>query len=137
MSVRNFTAVQQALEADARPSRKAVLGTILGLIEKNNFAALESHFTEATELHISGFPSIDGSWKGRQEVVEAIARNFGKIAEQHSRVEAMIEQGDSIALLMSEHGVLNGEPYRVRGVLWWTFEGDQVARTEEFVTRVA
>jgi ketosteroid isomerase-like protein len=137
MSERNFSEVESALKtrASEHPSRHAVLTEILGAIGQNDFAAVAKHLTEHAELHISGTHFMDGSWRGRDKVLGAIAANFDRITEQKSEVEAMIQQGDAIALLIREHGRLkpDGKPYGVRGVIWWTFEGDRLARVEEFL----
>lgn len=97
--------------------------------------ALETYFTKDIELHIHGFAPIDGSWVGRANVIAAATHNFQKLAQQEPQIETMVEQDDQIVWLLLESGYLreNGQRYEVRGVIWWTFEGTQIRRVEEFI----
>ena len=68
----------------------------------------------------------------------AITANFAKITEQVPEIESMIQQDDSIALVLRENGKLveDGQPYRIRGVMWFEFESAKVKRIEEFLHSV-
>ena len=67
--------------------------------------------------------------------MEAMAANFDRITDQKPEPQAIIEQGNCVAMLIREQGrwKQDGKPYSVRGVIWWTFEGERVAKVEEFV----
>lgn len=140
MSQRNFTALQSALAiaGEGSSNRTAVLTAVLGAIGRNDFGALAQHFTADAQLHIHGSSFFDGSWTGREAVLGAIVANFDKIAEQRPELESMVQQGDSIVALVCERGVLKQETkqYTLRGIMWWTFDGDQITRLEEFVAPV-
>jgi hypothetical protein len=86
-----------------------VLLAILGAIGAKDFESLHKHFTSDIELNIHGFTPVDGSWRGAAD-----------------------------AVLLHETGRLNadGGRYEVRGAIWYTFEGSQIKRIEEFLHTV-
>jgi|KBSSwiStaDraftv2_1062776.scaffolds.fasta_scaffold511889_2 ketosteroid isomerase-like protein len=137
MSERDFSRVASAFKPKTcdQPSLQGVLGEVLSAISRNDFAAISPHFTDEAELHIRGFESISGSWRGRDAVMTAIAANFESVTGQKPESEALIEQGNNIAMLIREEGrwKQTGKPYRVRGVIWWTFDGERISKVEEFV----
>jgi len=136
MESRDLSGVESAFQVTAAESSslKPVLAKILNAIKHDDFAAIAEHLTEQVELHIAGFQAMDGSWRGRERVLEAMAANFGQITEQKPETEALIEQGNRIAMLIRESGRWkeSGNSYSVRGVIWWTFEGNRLTRVEEF-----
>jgi len=125
--------------AAAKDTRLSVLHAAFDAIVQGNFEAFGDSVTEDVELNISGFGALDGRWKGRDQVVAATRRNFGMVAEQKPEIEGMISQGDSIAVLLRESGILksNGQAYRVRGVQWFTFAGDRIKKVDEVIASVA
>jgi hypothetical protein len=136
MPERNFVAISSTLEGTGNPvpdPQKVVLA-ILAAIGANDFEALRPHFTADAELHIYGFPASEGSWRGREHVLKAIESNFGMIAEQHPQIESMVHQDSILALRVHEIGrqKSNSVRYEANGVIWFTFEGAQVKRIEEF-----
>lgn len=136
MSERNFDSLNATLENSRSdgPDPKGVVLAILAAIGANDFQALHAHFTADAELHIHGFPASEGSWRGRQHVVKAIESNFGMIAEQHPRIVSMVHTGEVLALRLHETGLLKADArrYESDGVIWFTFEGAQIKRIEEF-----
>ena len=72
--------------------------------------------------------TLDGSWRGRADVLEATRRNFGTLSGQQPGIDAMISQGESVAVLLRESGVFKstGQAYSVRGVQWFTFAGGKI-----------
>lgn len=119
--------------------QQEVLLAVTRAIATSDFESLRQCFTEDIELHIHGLPSIDGSWRGREEVIPAIASNFGKITEQRPEIESTIQQGNVVAMLFRETGRFKSDRrrYQARCVLWYTFEGTQIKRVEEFVHMVS
>jgi ketosteroid isomerase-like protein len=81
---------------------------------------------------------LDGTWRGREEVLAATRRNFAEVADQKPAVESMISQGDSVAVLLRESGILksSGQPYSVRGVQWFTFAGGKIKKIDEIVASI-
>jgi hypothetical protein len=60
------------------------------------------------------------------------------LAEQKPEIESMIADGDRIALLLRENGILksNGQAYSVRGVQWFTFAGGKISKIDEIVASI-
>ncbi len=147
MPERDFTSLTFALE-NAPPTdagHRDVLTAVLAAIAANDTPSLANYFTEDAELHIHGFAPIAGSWYGRENVVAAADRNFDKLRQQTPHVEAMIEQGEHIALFVRETGLVqetsppgreDSRDYDVRGVIWWTFRDGKLRRVEEFIHAV-
>jgi ketosteroid isomerase-like protein len=137
MNSRDLSSVEPAFRVSSTEfsSLKPILAKILDAISRDDFAAIADHLTEQVELQISGFPSMDGCWRGREHVMQALTANFDKVTEQKPEPESVIEQGNQIAMLIRESGRWkeSGHPYRVRGVIWWTFDGNRLARVEEFI----
>ena len=114
---------------------QTVLHGVFDAVIQGNFDAFGKSMTEDVELNVSGFGPLDGSWRGRDEVVAATRRNFGLLGEQKPEIESMISQGDRIAVLLRESGIFksNGLPYSVRGVQWFTFADGKISKIEEIV----
>jgi len=81
---------------------------------------------------------MDGTWRGRAEVVAASRRNFGLLGNQKPEIESMICQGDRVAVLVRESGVLksNGQAYSVRGVQWFTFADGKIKKIDEVMASI-
>ena len=107
-------------------------------IIRGDFDTFGESLSDDAELSIVGFGPIDGTWKGRQEVVVATRRNFATLGQQEPEIEGMISQGTSAAILMRESGVLksNGQAYSVRGVQWFRFENGKIKRIDEIVASI-
>jgi ketosteroid isomerase-like protein len=117
---------------------QAVLHAAYTAVIQGDFDAFRDAVTEDVELYICGFSPMDGNWRGRREVVEATRKNFDLVAGQQPEVEAMISQGDYVAVLLRESGTLKstGQPYRLRGVQWFTFAHGKIKRIDEILTPV-
>jgi ketosteroid isomerase-like protein len=90
------------------------------------------------ELHISGFSALDGTWRGRDEVVAATRRNFAALDGQKPAIESTISQGDSVAVLIRESGIFksNGQAYSIRAVQWFTFSNGRIKKIDEIVASI-
>lgn len=114
-------------------STAAVLPAVLSAIAAGDFDSAGSYFTEDVALEIRGVPEMNGCWKGRAEVVEAMRVNFGKVRDQRPVIESTVSSGETTAMLFREEGeyVADGSRYSVRVVTWLTFNGRQISRIEE------
>jgi ketosteroid isomerase-like protein len=114
---------------------KSILHAVFDEVINGNFEAFGQFLTDDVELTIRGFESLDGTWRGRDAVVAATRTNFAQLGDQKPEVLGMISEGDSIAVLIRERGVLgsSGKPYDVRGVEWFTFAGGKIKRIEEII----
>jgi ketosteroid isomerase-like protein len=117
---------------------QTVLHAAFDAIIRGDFDAFGESITDDAELNIRGFGAIDGSWRGRQEVVAATRRNFDLLSSQKPQIESMISEGDRVAVLVRESGVLksSGRAYNVRGVQWFTFADGKIKKIDEIVTAV-
>ena len=116
----------------------AVLHAAYDAVVQGNFDAFGESLTDDVELSICGFGLIDGTWRGRQAVVAAARANYAQISQQQPQIEAMIRQGDSLAVLLLESGVFKatGEAYSVRAVQWFTFENRKIKKIDEVVASI-
>jgi hypothetical protein len=106
--------------ATTSPTRDPIV-TLYGVysaITEGDFDAIGEFMTDDAELNIKGFAPLDGAWKGRNEVVAAAKRNYGQVESQQPVIEGMISQGDAVAVLMRESGMIKstGRTYSIRGV---------------------
>jgi ketosteroid isomerase-like protein len=125
----------------ATPDRKdpqTVLHAAFDAIIQGNYEVFGESVTDDVELSIRGFSGMEGTWRGRDEVVAAARQNFEMLAEQKPEIESMIADGDRIALLLRENGILksNGQAYSVRGVQWFTFAGGKISKIDEIVASI-
>src|SRR5579872_1764691 len=102
---------------------QAVLHAAYEAIIQGDFDTFGESMADDVELHIHGFSPMDGTWRGRDEVVEATRKNFALLSGQQPEIEGMIAQNDSVAVLLRESGVLKStrQAYSIRAVQWFTF----------------
>jgi ketosteroid isomerase-like protein len=114
---------------------QAVLHAAYSAVVQGNFEVFGESVTDDVELNILGFNPMDGTWRGRNEVVEATRKNFALVSDQRPEIEGMIAQGDSVAVLLRESGVFKatGQAYSLRGVQWFTFADGKIKRIDEIV----
>ncbi len=119
-------------------SPQTVLHAAFQAIIQGNYEAFGENVTEDVELNISGFGSMDGSWRGRDDVIAATRKNFALVGEQKPEIESMISEGDRIAVLLREKGTFksSGQAYNVRGVQWFTFAGGKIKKIDEIISNV-
>jgi ketosteroid isomerase-like protein len=115
-----------------------VLHAAFDAIIQGDFDAFGEFVTDDVELTISGFSPLDGSWRGRKEVVAATRRNFAQVGDQKPEIESMISQGEHVAVLVRESGVVksSGQAYSVRGVQWFTFANGKIRKIDEIVVSI-
>jgi ketosteroid isomerase-like protein len=115
-----------------------VLHSAFDAVLKRNFDAFGELITDDVELTICGFSALDGTWRGREEVVAATRRNFARLANQKAEIESMISQGEHVAVLIRESGILksSGEAYSVRGVQWFTFADGKIRKIDEIIVSI-
>jgi len=114
---------------------QTVLHAAFDAIIQGNFDTFGQSVTDDVELSISGFGTLDGTWRGRDEVIAATRKNFALLAEQKPEIENIISEGDRIAVLLRERGVMkaNGQAYSVRGVQWFTFVDGKISKIDEII----
>lgn len=117
---------------------QAVLHRAYHAIIEGDFDRFSESVTDDVELNICGFGPINGNWRGLKDVIAATRKNFAMLSGQKPVVEGMISQGDSVAVLLRESGVIKstGEVYSIRGVQWFTFENAKIKRIDEIVASI-
>jgi ketosteroid isomerase-like protein len=114
---------------------QSVLHAAFDAIIQGDFEAFGQSLADDVELSIRGLGALDGWWRGRADVVAAARSNFALLAEQKPEIEGIIAEGDRIAVLLRESGIVksSGQPYSVRGVQWFTFAGGKIRKIDEIV----
>jgi ketosteroid isomerase-like protein len=86
------------------------------------------------ELH-DATNTMNGSWSGRGSVLAAMVANFAKVDQQKPVVKGMLADGNTVAVLLSETGVMkaSGQPYSATAVHWFTIEASSVRRIEAVI----
>ena len=133
-----FLAKVNAAAAKRASDPQTILHDVYAAIVQGNFDAAGEGMTEDVELNICGFAPMNGTWSGRAAVIDATRNNFALLAGQQPEIDGMISQGESVAVLLRESGVLksNGQAYNIRGVQWFTFAGGKIKRIDEIVASV-
>jgi ketosteroid isomerase-like protein len=129
-TIRNHSPNPEALD-----SNRETLHAVYDAVIRGDFKAFGEFLTDDVELDIRGVGSMDGNWRGREQVVEAARTNFSQLADQKPEIETIISGNNSMAVLFRESGVfkLEGRKYRFRVVQWFTFAGGKVKRIDEIV----
>lgn len=117
---------------------QSVLHSAYSAVIRGDFDAFGEAITDDVELSVRGFGPMDGTWRGRKDVVEATRRNFAMVASQQPEIERMIAQGDCVAVLLRESGILksSGQAYSIRGVQWFTFAEGKTKKIDEIVASI-
>lgn len=115
-----------------------VLHAAFDAVLQGNFSAFGELIADDVELTICGFSPLDGTWRGRDEVVAATKKNFALLGSQKPEIESMIAQGEQVAVLVRESGVLKstGQAYSVRGVQWFTFASGKIKKIDEIIVSI-
>jgi ketosteroid isomerase-like protein len=133
-----FLSTTSAAATEDIKDPQTVLHAAFDAIIQGNFDAFGEAITDDAELSICGFGALDGTWRGRDEVVAATRRNFGLLVSQKPEIESMISQGDRLAVLLRESGVFksSGRAYSVRGVQWFTFAEGKIKKIDEIIASI-
>jgi len=117
---------------------QTVLHAAFDAIMQGDYDAFGESITDDAELSICGFGAMDGTWRGRDEVVAAARKNYGLLANQKPEIETMIWQGDCVAVLLRESGIFksSGQAYSVRGVQWFTFANGKIKKIDEIIASI-
>lgn len=120
---------------DDSSAPQTILHAAFDAVTQGNFEAFGELITDDVELTICGFSALDGNWRGREEVVAATRRNFALLGSQKPEIESMISEGEHVAVLLRESGVLksNGQAYNIRGVQWFSFAKGKIRKIDEII----
>ncbi|MBV9772591.1 MAG: nuclear transport factor 2 family protein [Gemmatimonadetes bacterium] len=96
---------------------------------------------EEVEMEIVGAPGapFTGTWRGREEVLEAVRRNFAMIEDQDPEIQAVVAQGDTVVVFARERGHIRPghRPYEMHWMSIFNFRDGKVVRIREMVDTAA
>jgi ketosteroid isomerase-like protein len=102
---------------------------------RGDVAAFAAALAGDVELDVFGGPDLPfaGRWKGRDEVLKAIARNFSLLEDQQPEVESVVAQGDTVVVFARERGRFKstGREYDIRWAQWFVFRDGLLFRMRE------
>ncbi len=78
---------------------------------------------------------FSGKCRGKQQVAEAVARNFAALEDQEVEIETVVAQGDTIVIFAHEKGRVRatGKSYDCHWVQFFTFANDKVTRFRSLI----
>ncbi len=122
--------LESAPKAATETDNRGTLSTAFAAIVRGDFDAFGAALTDDAELEIRGSGIFDGSWRGVKEIVAAARINYGKVEGQQPEIEAMISQGDAVAVLLRERGLLKADrrKYSLRAVQWFSFSNGKIRK---------
>jgi ketosteroid isomerase-like protein len=128
--------VRSVSEAPAAGGNQGILLAAFDAIVRSDFDSFGEFLTDDVELRIAGSGLFDGMWSGREQVLQAVRANYSKLADQKPEIEAIVSDGDNIALRLHESGMLkaDGRTYRLRGVQWFTFADGKIRFIDQIIT---
>jgi uncharacterized protein len=89
------------------------------------------------EMQLLGPASIPitGTWRGLDEILAAMRRNFAWLEQQNVTPQTVVAQGNLVVVVAHEAGIyrLTGASYRLHFVHEFLFEGDRVRRVRQIV----
>jgi ketosteroid isomerase-like protein len=109
-------------------------------IGRNDLSAVGGMLAEDIKFEILGadeFPFIRVA-HGREHVLEAIKQNFGALQDQRPTIEAVIAQGDTVMVVLTEEGIIRatGRAYRLKGTQRFVIRAGKVELVEDLVVMV-
>lgn len=108
-----------------------LIGRMVHAIAAGRFDELRAYFADDITYEIAVPAAL--SWirqaSGVERVIEAIAANFGMVAEQRTEPLALVSQGDTVMVMARETGRLKdtGVPYQALLAQQFTFRDGRLA----------
>ncbi|MEO5922191.1 MAG: nuclear transport factor 2 family protein [Bryobacteraceae bacterium] len=132
----SMTKVLADLAGADSQSSLAVVQNVYAALATGSVDAMGEYLADDVELELhdsSGMMS--GNWKGRDTVLAAITANFAKVDQQKPQIKGMTADGNTVAVLMSETGVVkeSRRAYTANGVQWFTIAAGRLQRIEEII----
>lgn len=107
-------------------------------LTQGDFSRFVELLAEDIEFEIVGPASLPflGKWNGKDEVVQAIQRNFSKVEQQEPEIKSVVAQGNQIVVIAREEGRYrdSGAAYNIQWVQLFTLRGGKLARILEIVS---
>lgn len=127
---------KSAAEANSEP--QTILHKVYGSLIQGDYGAFYEALHPEVVFTLSGWAPMDGTWHGRDAVLNAAKRNYAMVTDQKPVVESIVANGESVAVLLRETGNLRGadETYSVRLVQWFTFAEGKITKIDQVVASV-
>ncbi len=110
---------------------------IYGCLFCGEFSRWNEFCWSDVELQLLGPASIPitGSWKGLDEILAAMRRNFAWLEQQNVTPQTVVAQGNLVVVVAHEIGIyrLTSTRYELHLVHEFLFEGDRVRRIRQIV----
>lgn len=106
-------------------------------VSERKFEDLADLLLEDALLEIHAPPNllIHGTWKGKPDIVAAIARNFSMLEVQQFNAEKMVVTDDELFMFGSEVGNMKGVgTYAVKTAHWLATRDNKFSRLTEIVS---
>jgi ketosteroid isomerase-like protein len=101
-------------------------------LARGDFAPVLALLADDVEMEMLGPAGVPmtGRWCGKEQVAQAIARNFSLVKDQNAELLSVVAQGDSVVLFARETGRYRatGKSYDIHWVQLYTFRDGRVAR---------
>ncbi|AGA27649.1 nuclear transport factor 2 family protein [Singulisphaera acidiphila] len=127
-----------AMAKDVESDNVLHLQSVYQAIAQGDLAAFADMLAEDVDLEIHGPLTVPylGSWRGRQQVVEAVRNNFATVEEQCPELQSVIAQGDTVVASGNERGryKATGQDYDIQWVQFHTFSEGKLIRIRQLVT---
>ena len=130
------------LEGDAEvPNKRAEEVNVRRLqdqyrsLAKGDYKEVVGQMTDDVDMEIVGPPAMPfvGHWQGREQVEEALRRNFAQVEDQRPEILSVTAQGDTVVVIARERGRFKptGRPYDLHWVQVFTFRGGRVCQFKQ------
>jgi ketosteroid isomerase-like protein len=128
---------EKAKAKDLETDNVRRLQSVYQAIALGDIDAFMDMLTEDIDLEIVGPPTVPflGSWRGRQQVTEAVRTNFAMVQEQQPELQSVVAQGDTVVAVGRERGRYSetGQEYDVQWVQFHTFKGGMLSCIRQLV----
>ena len=125
-----------AAEKTAEAENVARVRAAYQAVSRGDAEGLGALMSDDVELEIAGHPDlpIAGWWKGRDQVLEGAAGNYGQLEDQRPELLSVIAQGDMVAVIGRERGRLRatGREYDLPWMHLYTFRDGRIVRIYGF-----
>lgn len=128
---------EKATAKDVETVNVRLLQSVYQAIGRGDLQAFMDLLAEDVDLEIVGPLTVPflGSWRGRQQVTDAVRTNFAMVQEQQPVLQSVVAQGDTVVAVGHERGRYSetGQEYDIHWVQFHTFKGGMLSRIRQLV----
>jgi ketosteroid isomerase-like protein len=103
-----------------------------------DFAFVVAQCDPEVEFEILGPIEVPfcGNWKGSEQLIQTLVRNFAMVEDQQPVIQSVIAQGDCIVIIARETGrwFLSRETYDWVWIQYFRFQNGKLIQIREFLT---